>query len=75
MTREEPYKPYNYSSGYPQNTTAGVLDSEYHPPSEYDMENDFDIISDSDEEVSESDGKDMNHVELWKALNAKYNTS
>ena len=51
-TSEESTRVYNYSSNLPLNTTAGVLDSEYRPSPEYDLENDFDILPDSDEDNS-----------------------
>ena len=50
---EESTKVYNYSTEIPLNTTAGVLDSEYRPSQEYDLENDFDILPDSDEDDSD----------------------
>ena len=62
---------HNYSPDLPLDTTAGVLDSDYRPSPEYDLENDFDILPDSDEEDSDQTERIWSEREFNKLVSNK----
>ena len=68
---EESTKVHNYSPDLPLDTTAGVLDSDYRPSPEYDLENDFDILPDSDEEDSDQTERIWSEREFNKLVSNK----